>query len=122
MHRLLNIPDFENLLGHPAIGPSWEGFVIENIVNHLSDKWRYSYYRTSAQAEIDLVLEGPNRRKWAVEIKRSTAPTVRKGFHLACADIDATARFVIYPGAERFPLDGKIEAIGLIDFLRLISE
>lgn len=122
MHRLLNIPNFEALLGHPSIGPSWEGFVVENVINHLSDKWRYSYYRTSAQAEIDLVLEGPNRRTWAVEVKRSTAPGVRKGFHFACADINATQRFVIYPGRERFPLDGKIEAMGLIDFLHLINE
>jgi predicted AAA+ superfamily ATPase len=121
MHRLLNIPDFETLLGHPAVGASWEGFVAENIINHLSDKWRYSYYRTSAQAEIDLVLEGPNRMRWAVEIKRSTAPRVTKGFHLASEDVRATQRFVIYPGTERFPIEGGIEAIGIIEFLGIIS-
>ncbi len=44
MHRLLNITDFETLLGPPSIGSSWEGCIVENIINHLSDKWRYSYY------------------------------------------------------------------------------
>jgi predicted AAA+ superfamily ATPase len=120
LHRLLNIPDIETLLGHPLVGASWEGFVVETILNHLPDKWRYSYYRTSAQAEIDLVLEGPQRKIWAVEVKRSTAPTLTKGFHLASDDIRATGRFVIYPGNERFPMGNKIEALSLIEFLSLI--
>ena len=120
MHRLLNIADFEALLGHPSIGASWEGFIVENIINNLSDKWRYSYYRTSAQAEIDLVLEGPRREVWAIEIKRSVAPHVRKGFHLASQDIHATKRFVIYPGSERFPLGREIEALNIIQFLKVL--
>ncbi|GJL54639.1 MAG: ATPase [Nitrospirales bacterium] len=121
MHRLLNIADFETLLGHPSVGPSWEGFIIENIICHLSDKWRYSYYRTSAQAEIDLVLEGPRHEVWAVEVKRSIAPRVRKGFHLASQDVQATKRFVIYPGSEHFPLSKNIEALGIVQFLRLLE-
>ena len=120
MHRLLNIADFETLLGHPSIGSSWEGFIVENIINNLSDKWRYSYYRTSAQAEIDLVLEGPRREIWAIEIKRSIAPQARKGFHLASQDICATKRFVIYPGSERFPLGREIEALSIIQFLQVL--
>lgn len=120
MHRLLNIADFETLLGHPSIGSSWEGFIVENIINHLSDKWRYSYYRTSAQAEVDLVLEGPRQEVWAIEIKRSIAPDVRKGFHLASQDVHATKRFVIYPGSERFPLAREIEALSIVQFLQLL--
>jgi predicted AAA+ superfamily ATPase len=59
LHRLAHVPDEATLLGHPLCGPSWEGFVIEQILAALPDTWRSSYYRTSAQAEIDLVLEGP---------------------------------------------------------------
>jgi len=120
-HRMLNIPDIETLLGHPAIGASWESFVIENILRTLSDKWQHSFYRTSAQAEVDLVLEGPNRQVWAVEIKRSSAPTVTKGFHFACEDIRATKKFLIYPGTERFPLANDIEAMGLLAFLEMLT-
>jgi uncharacterized protein len=120
-HRMLNIPDIETLLGHPAIGASWEGFVIENILRTISDKWQHSFYRTSAQAEVDLVLEGPHRQVWAVEIKRSSAPTVTKGFHFACADVRATRKFLIYPGNERFPLSNDIEAIGLLAFLEMLT-
>lgn len=121
MHRLLNLSDFETLLSHPCVGASWEGFIIENILNHLSEKWRYSYYRTATQIEIDLVLEGPAGEVWAVEVKRSIAPKVSKGFHIGREDIKATQSFVIYPGSERFPLAKGVEAIGLIEFLQFFD-
>ena len=120
-HKLLNIPDFESLLGHPKIGASWEGFVIENIITHLSDKWKYSYYRTTGQLEIDLVLEGPDNRVWAIEIKRSSVPRLTKSFYTACEDINATNKFVIYTGSERYPLPGQVEALGLVEFLKLLD-
>ena len=120
MHRLLNISDMESLLGNPVVGASWEGFVIENIASNLSSDWQTSYYRTSAQAEIDLVLEGPKRQRWAVEIKRSLAPKLSKGFHLASADIDATRKYVVYPGSEEFPMKGNTTAINLVEFIKLM--
>jgi len=122
LHKLLNISDFDSLLGHPVVGASWEGFVAENIIVNLSNKWQYSYYRTTTQTEIDLVLEGPGNRVWAVEIKRSAAPSLSKGFHDACEDIGATQKFVIYSGTERFPMSERTEAIGLIEFLKLIAD
>jgi len=122
LHKLLNISDFDSLLGHPVVGASWEGFVAENIIVNLSNKWQYSYYRTTTQTEIDLVLEGPGNQIWAVEIKRSAAPSLSKGFHTACGDIGATKKFVIYSGTERFPMSEKTEAIGLIEFLKLIAD
>lgn len=120
LHRLLNISDYETLLGYPSMGSSWEGFVVENIITALSDKWQYSYYRTTSQAELDLVLEGPGRETWAIEVKRSSAPKVGKGFHLACADIGATKKFIVYAGTERFPMAGNTEAVGIVEFLQLI--
>ncbi len=119
-HRFLNITDFEDLLGHPGVGASWEAFVLENILNNISDKWHYSYYRSSAQAEVDLVLEGPKNEIWAIEVKRSSAPKISKGFYSACDDIKATRRFVIYPGEEQYPLANDAEVMGLITFLGLL--
>ena len=121
LHRMLNISDYETLLGHPCLGVSWEGFVIENIITLLSDKWQYSYYRTTAQAEIDLVLEGPKKEVWAIEVKRSSAPKIRKGFHLASLDIGATKKFVVYGGNERYPMSQNTEAVGVVEFLRMLS-
>ena len=120
LHKLLNIPSYESLLGNPMIGASWEGFVAENIILQLTDQWRYSYYRSSTQAEIDLVLEGPDDEVWAIEIKRSAAPQISRGFHTAAEDIKATRKFVVYSGSERYPLGQSTEAIGLIAFLQMI--
>ncbi len=122
LHRLLNISDFDSLLGNPAAGASWEGFVGENIIVNLSNKWRYSYYRTSTQTEIDLILEGPGKQVWAIEIKKSAAPHLRKGFHIAGEDIKATNKYIVYSGTDRFPLSGNVEAIGLTEFLKVMKE
>jgi len=73
----------------------------------------FSFYRTSAGAEIDLVLTLPNRKLWAVEVKRSSAPKVERGFHSACADLNPHKRFVVYPGTERFSVGDRTDAIGL---------
>lgn len=122
LHKLLNIPTFDYLLSNPILGFSWEGFVVENIIVSLSDKWQYSYYRTSTQTEIDLVLEGAAQQIWAIEIKRSSAPKLSKGFHAACEDINATHKFVVYAGTARFPMGNGVEAIGLIEFLKMIRK
>ncbi len=117
LHFLLNISDYDTLLGHPVLGASWEGFVLESIIQSLPNKWQFSYYRTSGQTELDLVLEGPKNEVLAVEIKRSIAPKVSKGFHSASDDIKATRKFVVFSGEDRFPLTQDTEAINLNAFL-----
>ncbi len=117
LHRLVNVPDVDTLLGHPVCGGSWEGFVVENVLALVPDTWTPTYYRTSAQAEIDLVLEGPGDRTVAIEIKRTLSPKVSKGFRLAAEDVGATARFYVMPSGDRYPLERGIEAIGLAELL-----
>ncbi len=122
LHGLLSIHNFDQLLGHPIVGASWEGFVVENILNTISSTWTPSYYRSSNQAEIDLILERNNQEVWAIEVKRSISPSLSAGFHNACADIGATKKWVIYSGKERFPVKNETEVIGLIEFMSLIKE
>ena len=112
-HALLGIGSLDALLGHPVAGGSWEGLVIENIVGRLPRHAAFGYYRTVGGAEIDLVIEFGGRETWAVEIKRSTAPRVSRGFHSACQDLQPTRKLVVYPGRERFPLGRGIEAVPL---------
>jgi len=121
LHRLLGITEYDHLLGHPIVGFSWEGFVIESILNHLSDSWNYSYYRSTAQSEIDLVLEKSNREVWAIEIKRTSSPKLTPGFHRASEDIKATKKFVVYSGNDSYPISGNTEVIGLVEFLKLLD-
>ena len=112
-HALLGLKNKEDVLGHPVAGQTWETLAIETLIAAAPEGTEASFYRTSAGAEIDLVLTLPNRELWAVEIKRSSAPKVEKGFHSASADLKPHRQFVAYSGTERFSLGRKIEAIGL---------
>lgn len=114
-HALLGLRTKDDILGHPVVGQTWETVVIESLIAAAPEGTEAHFYRTSAGAEIDLVLTLPNRQLWAVEIKRSSAPKVEKGFYSAVDDLKAKRKFVVYPGRERFSLKDKIEAIGLAD-------
>lgn len=121
LHRLLSISEFDGLLGHPILGHSWEGFIVENILGSVSDKCRTSYYRTSNQTEIDLILEKSSKEVWAIEIKRTSAPKVNASFHRSCEEVGATKKFVVYSGKERFPMAENTEAIGIQELLSELS-
>ena len=113
LHSLLGLGTFDDVLSHPVIGASWEGFVIENLIAAApfgTDAW---FYRTRAGAEIDLLLNMPDRRLWAVEVKRSAAPRAGKGFEIAASDLEVDERFVVYPGREPFPLSRTTTAVPL---------
>jgi predicted AAA+ superfamily ATPase len=119
VHALLGIAQRESLLGHPIVGSSWEGFVVENIISSIPKGTNAWFYRTSAGAEIDLLLELGPRKRWAVEVKRSLGnPHPSRGFHSACEDVKATRRLVIYPGEDHYHLEPQTEVISLPALLR----
>ena len=76
------------------------------------------FYRTATGTQIDLLLTLPGGELWAIEIKRSSSPKVERGFHLACADLQPSRRFVVYPGSERFPLKETTTALGLKELIQ----
>ncbi|MDH5426969.1 MAG: ATP-binding protein [Nitrospirota bacterium] len=120
-HALLQIPTVNDLLGHPVVGGSWEGFVIENLMAVAGSQAQPYFYRTVGGAEIDLVLEWSRTQRWAIEIKRSSAPSLSKGFHIACQDIKPSKTFVVYAGEDTFPMKGGIPAISLSDLMHEIA-
>ena len=114
LHALLGIGDLDALFGHPVIGASWEGFVIENLLAVCPPGTKAGFYRTAAGAEIDLVLElGARHGVWAIEIKRSASPGLQKGNHHALADIAPRRSFYVHGGSDRFPMTPTTEAISL---------
>ena len=122
LHTLLRLDDYDDVLSHPITGESWEGFVIENIIRATPERTEVSYYRTSAGAEVDLVLDiGGKHGIWAIEIKRSTAPKVSKGFHQSLEDIKPNKAFLVYAGEERYPKGKGIEVIGLVEICSLLQ-
>jgi len=110
VHALLGIETLDDLLGHPVAGASWEGLVLETLIAAAA-RASCSYYRTAAGAEIDLVVEAGRRRRIAIEIKRSSAPGVSRGFEHGLVDLAASVAAVVYPGEERIPLGGAVEAV-----------
>jgi uncharacterized protein len=121
LHALLNIPDRDSLLGHPVVGTSWEGFVIENLINAAPAFTVPGFYRTSGGAEIDLLLELPGGERWAIEIKRSRAAKPARGFYEACEDLKPARRFVVHGGADRFQVSSDVEAIGLREMAGVLA-
>lgn len=114
LHSLLGLPDLDALAGHPVVGSSWEGFVIENLLAAAPEHSRASFYRTAAGAEVDLILElGGQQGLWAIEIKRALTAKPSRGFHQAQEDLQPRRSFVVHAGTERYPLGGAVEAIGV---------
>lgn len=122
LHRLLGIGDYDALLSNPVLGKSWEGFVIENILSVVANRAEAYFYRTAAGAEIDLLLKFSAKELWAIEVKNSVAPKIRPGFHLACADIKASHKYIVYGGDGEFPIDQEITVLSLKNMLLKLGE
>ncbi len=123
LHRLLGINTYDALLSNPVLGKSWEGFVIENIHSILPGRAETYFYRTTAGAEIDLVIKMPSSEIWAIEIKYGVAPKIGKHYSKICDDVDAMYKYILYGGEDEFPVGDDINVIslgGLMD--RLCSE
>jgi uncharacterized protein len=120
VHGLLGIGDFNELAGHPVVGASWEGFVIENLLAVSPARTAASFYRTAAGAEIDLVLDMPGRGRWAIEIKRGLAARPEKGFHLACEEVRPDRRFIVYPGEGSYLASAEVEVIGVREIAEML--
>ena len=122
VHALLNIRSIDDLLGHPVAGASWEGHVVENLIGAAPKGTDAFFYRTRAGAEIDLLLLLPGQELWAIEVKRSSAPRVPRGFRIATSDIGAARSFIVYPGEETYPLGDRITATPLPALMRRLVE
>ena len=121
LHALLGLANHDALAGHPVVGASWEGFVIENLLAVAPPRTMASFYRTQAGAEIDLLLEIPGKRgPWAIEIKRGLSARLGKGFHHAREDVQPERAFVVHPGEERYPVSKEVEAVGLREMVSII--
>ena len=112
-HALLGLETREALLGHPVVGGSWEGFCIENLIAAAPRGTEASFYRSSAGAEIDLILKLPDHRLWAIEVKRTTAPKVTRGFHIAADDLAVVERLLVYAEDREVPGQGGVRAMPL---------
>jgi uncharacterized protein len=123
LHALLGLGSLEEIMGHPAVGNSWEGWVIEQVLSLAPPSWRPSFYRTAAGAEIDLLLERPgNRPPLMLEVKLSLDPSPARGFWAALEDFPGCEAHVICPAKERFPLGKGVSTLPVLDLPRFLTE
>lgn len=121
VHTLLRLDSLDDVLGHPVAGASWEGHVIETLIRAAPARTEPGFYGTAAGAEIDLVLDLPGNRRWAIEIKRGLVASVSKGFYNAIEDLAPERAFIVHSGDERYRKAEKIEAIGLMGLAEEIA-
>jgi uncharacterized protein len=111
LHALLGIATEKELMSHPKLGASWEGFVLEQILatEHHDDAW---FWATHQGAEIDLLLRRGDRLL-GVECKRADAPTLTPSIRIALDDLELDRVAILYPGAKRYPVSERVEAVPL---------
>jgi uncharacterized protein len=118
LHRLLGIRDFEQLQGSIWFGNSWETYVIEEIVKTGGKSFEYSFYRTQAGAEVDLILRGASGKLTVIEIKYSSNPVPSKGFYSAVEDIKPDFQYIIVPEGDSWQRSENLKVCGLFWFLK----
>ena len=120
LHQLLQINDYNDLMGNPVFGASWEGLVVENICSVFTD-CRFSFYRSATGDELDLIIQKQNKTI-AVECKASAAPQVTKGFWNAMAFIQPQKTLVVAPISGNYPIKENVFVCGVSEAIQLISD
>jgi len=110
LHALLGIVTLDDLSGHPVVGPSWEGWVLEQIAQLLGAQWQLSFYRTAAGAKMDVIAER-GKQRIGFEIKFSSAPALSKGCWTAIADLEVDRTYVVAPVESGYPLADNVDVV-----------
>jgi predicted AAA+ superfamily ATPase len=121
-HALLDIETWEDVLGHPVAGSSWEGFVIEKLIAAAGDRRTPYFYRTEDGAEINLLFERCGKPEMAIEIKRSSAPTLSRGFHSAREALKVKESYLVHGGPDSWPESDGVTAIGLVGLMKKLTK
>jgi predicted AAA+ superfamily ATPase len=120
LHALLNLPTKRDIEGHPKLGASWEGFVIDQLVQQLNVSPEEIYHwRTHQGAELDLLAVRGGVRL-GFEVKRTVAPTLTPSMRSAMRDLKLTALTVVHAGDQTFPLSKQVQAVAFRDVLNAI--
>lgn len=121
LHALLDIRALRHLNLHPKSGASWEGFVIDQVIQVLRAEPHECYFwRTHMGAELDLlIMRGMNRIGF--EVKRTTAPSMTPSMRNALADLKLTKLYVLHAGNATFPMSKQVQAVALQDMLDVIK-
>lgn len=119
VHNLLGLRTLPDLLSHPKLGASWEGFALENILAHARTRDAY-FWATHAGAELDLLLFHKGKRV-GFEFKFGDAPGMTRSLHAAINDLSLDHAWIVYPGDERYRVHEKVEVVPLSDCREILE-
>jgi hypothetical protein len=113
LHALLGLSSERDLLVHPKVGSSWEGYTIEETLKAVRPDAAY-FWGTHTGAELDLLLVVRGHR-YGVEVKFQDAPRLTPSMRIALEDLSLERLVVLYPGDTRYDLERRVEAVPLTD-------
>ena len=111
LHNLLGIKSRSELMSHPKLGASWEGFALEQVLSLFGQDDTY-YWATHNGAELDLLLFR-NGKAWGIEFKVGDGPVMTKSLHIALDNLKLERVWIVHPGEKRYPVHEKVEALPL---------
>ena len=120
LHQLLGINSRQDYEFSPSLGASWEGYVIEQVLQLLPSPYQAYFYRTHQGTECDLVIVKGAKPLLSIEVKYTAAPKMTKSFTTAINDLETKRNFIIVPREEDFPLREDVQVMGLETFLRVV--
>jgi predicted AAA+ superfamily ATPase len=117
LHALLQLGTMQDVMGHPKLGSSWEGFALEQVLAVLQTRDAY-YWATHAGAEVDLLVFVAGKR-YGFEFKYADAPATTRSMHVAIDDLGLEHLWVVYPGHEEYELKERISVVPVESVTRL---
>jgi hypothetical protein len=121
LHKLLGIGDANGLLGHPAVGHSWEAYIVQEIAAQLPPRTEMFFYRTQDGTEADVVIVRSGIPEVLVEIKHSTTPRPTKSLHIAMKDLGVKKSFIVCPVENGYPLAEGVTVLSYRDLTQLFA-
>ena len=117
LHHLLRISSYDDLLGHPASGNSWEAFVLQQIINNLPLAYDANFFRTQDGSELDMILSKGGKISTAIEIKLTNAPKLTRGNTLAIETFGSDRNYIITPTSDNYPIKNNVRVCSLDSFI-----
>lgn len=118
LHHLIGVENFNELAGHPGLGPSWETFVLTQILAEKKRTLKLFFYRTHHGAEVDFVITKGEKVLATVEVKFTNSPKLSKGNYIAFEDLNSPANFVITPSSDNYLINKNVRACSLKTFTK----
>ena len=118
LHNVSNITSLHTLRGHPLAGNSWEGYVVEQVLQMLPAGLQLYYYRTQAGAECDMVIAWGVHAIASIEVKLNNAPSLSKGYYQSIKDLKTKKNYVIVPDIEPYKTNEGVVVCNLKDFMQ----